>query len=283
MPIAHIRGVNIIYKVIGASGPWVALSPGGRRDMNGVEGLASSIADQGFRVLIHDRRNCGLSDICIEGEDSEYEIWADDLYELLRQQNALPAYIGGSSSGCRLSVLFALRHPEAVKGLLLWRVTGGRLACERLAHNYYQQYIDAAETGGMRAVCELDHFKERCAANPSNLGYLVRLDPKKFIAVMQHWREYFVRGADLPIIGASEADLHSIKVPAVVIPGNDRTHGTETGKTAARLIPNAELHIIWPKDLDIELSPAEDWDVKNPEMAGYFVAMMKRVEASAKA
>lgn len=282
MPIAHIRGVNIIYKVIGTSGPWVALSPGGRRDMSGVEGLAGLIAGQGFRVLIHDRRNCGLSDVCIEGEDSEYEIWADDLYELLRQQNALPAYIGGSSSGCRLSVLFALRHPDAVKGLLLWRVTGGKLACERLAYNYYQQYIDAAETGGMRAVCELDHFKERCAANPSNLGYLVRLDPKKFIAVMQHWREYFVRGADLPIIGASEADLKSIKVPAVVIPGNDRTHGTETGKTAARLIPNAELHIIWPKDLDIELSPAEDWDVKNPEMAGHFVAMMKRVEAAAR-
>lgn len=283
MPIAHIRGVNIIYKVIGTSGPWVALSPGGRRDMSAVEGLAQEIAGRGYRVLIHDRRNCGLSDLCIEGEDSEYEIWADDLYELLRQQNALPAYVGGSSSGCRLSVLLTLRHPEAVKGLLLWRVTGGRFACERLAYNYYQQYIDAAEAGGMRAVAELDHFKERCAANPSNLGYLLRLDPKRFIAVMRHWREYFLRGADLPIIGASEADLKSIKVPTVVIPGNDRTHGSETGKTAARLIPNAELHIIWPKDLDVDLSPHEDWDVKNPEMAGYFVAMMKRTEAAAKA
>ncbi|MGH7032256.1 MAG: alpha/beta fold hydrolase [Stellaceae bacterium] len=283
MPIAHIRGVNILYKVLGTSGPWVALSPGGRRDMSAVEGLATLIAEQGFRVLIHDRRNCGLSDMSIEGEESEYEIWADDLYELLRQREALPAYIGGSSSGCRLSILFALRHPDAVKGLLLWRVTGGRFACERLAHNYYQQYIDAAETGGMRAVVELDHFKERCAANPSNLGYLLKLDPKRFIAQMARWREYFNRGADLPIIGASEDDLRSIKVPAVVIPGNDRTHGTETGKTAARLIPEAELRTIWPKDLDIDLSPHEDWDVKNAEMAGYFVDMMRRVEAAAKA
>lgn len=283
MPIAHIRGVNILYQVLGTSGPWVALSPGGRRDMSAVEGLATLIAEQGFRVLIHDRRNCGLSDISIEGEESEYEIWADDLYELLRQRDALPAYIGGSSSGCRLSVLFALRHPDAVKGLLLWRVTGGRFACERLAVNYYQQYIDAAETGGMRAVVALDHFKERCEANPSNLGYLLKLDPKRFIAQMSRWREYFIRGADLPIIGASEADLRSITVPTVVIPGNDRTHGTETGKTAARLIPKSELRIIWPKDLDIDLSPHEDWDVKNAEMAGYFVDMMRRVEAAAKA
>ena len=283
MPIAHIRGVNIIYQIIGDKGPWVALSPGGRRDMSSVESLAKEIAKRGYRVLLHDRRNCGLSDICIEGDDSEYEIWADDLYELLRQRDALPAFIGGSSSGCRLSVLFALRHPEAIKGLLLWRVTGGRFACERLAQNYYTQYIEAAQKGGMKAVTELDHFKDRCIANPSNLGYLIRLDPKRFIDVMTRWRKSFTESVDLPIIGASEADLKSIKVPTVVIPGNDRTHGTATGKLAAKLIPKSELHVIWEKDLDVDLTPPDDWDPKNAEMAGYFVDMMKRVEASAKA
>jgi pimeloyl-ACP methyl ester carboxylesterase len=283
MPIAHIRGVNLIYQVIGNSGPWVALSPGGRRDMSAVEPLAQCIADQGYRVLLHDRRNCGLSDICIDGDDSEYEIWADDLYELLRQREALPAFIGGSSSGCRLSVLFALRHPEAVKGLLLWRVTGGRFACERLANNYYTQYIEAAQKGGMKAVTELDHFKERCIANPSNLGTLIRMDPKHFIAVMSRWRESFTESVDLPIIGATEADLNSIKVPTVVIPGNDRTHGTATGRLAAKLIPKSELHVIWEKDLDVDLGAMEDWEPKNPEMTDYFVSMMKRVEASAKA
>ena len=70
-------------------------------------------------MLIHDRRNCGASDVVIEGEDSEYEILADDLYELLSKLGALPAFVGGSSSGCRLSLLFALRHPEAVRALLL--------------------------------------------------------------------------------------------------------------------------------------------------------------------
>jgi pimeloyl-ACP methyl ester carboxylesterase len=283
MPIAHVRGVNLIYQIIGTKGPWVALSPGGRRDMNSVEPLARVIAEQGYRVLIHDRRNCGLSDICIDGDDSEYEIWADDLYELLRQKDALPAFIGGSSSGCRLSILFALRHPEAVKGLMLWRVTGGRFACERLANNYYTQYIEAAQKGGMRAVAELEHFKERCQANPSNLGYLVRLDPQRFIEVMTRWRKSFTESVDLPIIGASEVDLKSIKVPTVVIPGNDRTHGTETGRLAAKLIPKSELHIIWEKDLDADLGPAEDWEPKNAEMAGYFVGMMKRAETTAEA
>lgn len=279
MPTTKIRGVTINYEIVGTSGPWVALVPGGRRDMSGVKGLAQSIAGKGYRVMLHDRRNCGLSDVVIDGDDSEYEIWADDLYELMRQNDALPAFIGGSSSGCRTSVLFALRHPEACRGLLLWRITGGRFACERLAQNYYQQYIDAARTGGMEAVCALEHFKERCEAKPSNRDYLMRQDRQHFMGVMARWKKSFDDSVDLPIIGASESDLRSIKVPTVVIPGNDRTHGMATGKRAASLIPKAELHLIWEKDEDSDLTPAEDWDPKNEEMAGYFVGMMKRVAA----
>ncbi|HWE74274.1 MAG TPA: alpha/beta hydrolase [Stellaceae bacterium] len=276
MPIAKIRGVNINYEIVGKSGPWVALVPGGRRDLSGVRLLAQDIADKGYRVMLHDRRNCGLSDVVIDGDASEYEIWADDLYELLRQHDALPAFIGGSSSGCRTSILFALRHPEVCRGLLLWRITGGRFACERLAINYYQQYMDAAQKGGMAAVCALEHFKERCEAKPSNRDYLMSLDPKRFIDVMGRWKKSFDESVNLPIIGASEAQLRSLKVPTVVIPGNDRTHGTATGKLAASLIPHAELRQIWEKDEDADLTPAEDWDPKNDEMTGYFVAMMKR-------
>jgi pimeloyl-ACP methyl ester carboxylesterase len=277
MPFAKIRGVNINYEIVGKTGPWVALVPGGRRDISGVKLLAQDIAAQGYRVMLHDRRNCGLSDVVIDGDDSEYEIWADDLYELLRQHDALPAFIGGSSSGCRTSILFALRHPEACRGLLLWRITGGRFAAERLAINYYGQYMDAARNGGMKAVTELDHFKDRCAAKPSNRDYLMSLDPKRFIDVMGRWKRSFDDSVDLPVIGATKADLNSLKMPAVVIPGNDRTHGTATGKLCASLIPNAELRQIWEKDEDSDLTPAEDWDPKNGEMTGYFVAMMKRV------
>src|SRR5688572_19139053 len=154
MPLASVRGISINYKILGDDGPWVALSPGGRRDISGVEPLAKQVADAGHRVVVFDRRNCGASDVVIAGEDSEYEIWADDLHELLSQLAALPAFVGGSSSGCRTALLFALRHPEAVRGLLLWRVTGGRFACERLAQEYYGQYIAAAKQGGMAAVRE---------------------------------------------------------------------------------------------------------------------------------
>jgi hypothetical protein len=49
MPIANIRGVHIHYQVLGEHSPWVALSPGGRRDLSGVMPLATQVAAAGYR------------------------------------------------------------------------------------------------------------------------------------------------------------------------------------------------------------------------------------------
>jgi pimeloyl-ACP methyl ester carboxylesterase len=281
MPIAKVRGVNINYEVLGTHGPWILLSPGGRRALDAVQGLAQCMAAQGYRVLIHDRRNCGVSDVVIGGEQSEYEIWADDLYELASQLKALPAVVGGSSSGCRLSLTFALKYPQSVRALLLWRVTGGKFAAERLTENYYSKYIRAAQDGGMAAVCDLEHFKERIEARPSNRAPLMAMDAKVFIAAMERWREQFRRGAELPVIGASEKDLGSIKVPTIIIPGNDKTHGHAVGEAAHRMIPGSELADLFPGDLDVDLVPPEDWTAKDREMAAVFGDFLKRRQAKA--
>ena len=283
MPTAKVRGVNINYKVLGDQGPWVALSPGGRRDISGIETQAKALAALGYRVVIFDRRNCGASDVVIDGSESEYEIWADDIHELLSQLGALPAVVGGSSSGCRTALLLALRHPQAVRGLLLWRVTGGRFACERLAEEYYGQYIAAAKKGGMAAVCEMEHWKERIEAKPENRNALMQMPPERFISVMSHWREYFLKGADLPVIGASEEDLRSIKVPACIVPGNDNTHGRQTGENLGRLIQKSEVHVLFPKHYDEPLSPREEWDEKAGEMAALFSDFMKRAATASAA
>lgn len=276
MPIANVRGVEMNYKILGGQGPWVALSPGGRRDISGIELLAGKVADHGYRVVVFDRRNCGASEVVIDGTDSEYEIWADDIHELLRQLEALPAVVGGSSSGCRTALLFALRHPEAVRALLLWRVTGGRFAAERLAQEYYGQYIEAAQRGGMAAVCEMEHWKERIQARPQNRDKLMRMSPEQFIKVMSHWREFFLKGADLPVIGATEEDLKSIQVPVCVVPGNDLTHGPKVVENFVRFVPHAEVHKLFPKFYNEALSPREEWDEKAGEMAALFADFMKR-------
>ncbi len=279
MPVANVRGAGIHYEVFGDKGPWVALSPGGRRAIEGVESLSRRLATAGNRALVHDRRNCGSSDVSVEGPGSENDLWADDLHELLRQQNALPAWIGGSSSGCRLALLFALRHPQAVRGLLLWRVTGGLAAAKRLAHRYYGQYIEVARAGGMAAVCATEEFAERIRDRPENRERLMKMDPALFIAVMSDWNRNFLEGAEKPVIGATEAEIRSIKAPACIVPGNDLSHLRDAAENLGRLMPDAEVHPLITKHYDLDVAPREEWDAREADLAAIFLDYMKRAEA----
>ncbi len=258
MPVADIRGARINYEVVGDGDQWVVLTPGGRQELEGVRALGEQIAAAGYRVLLHDRRNCGASDVVIGGDESEQEIWADDLYELLQQLDALPAIAGGGSAGCRLSLLLALRHPHAVRGLLLWWVTGGQVAADRLGHNYYGQFIETAEAGGMAAVCESEFFSARIAQNRSNRDRLMAMEPERFVEVMARWSEFFMQGAELPVIGATEDELRSISVPACIVPGDDAVHPRAVGDHLHTLIAGSELyHIDAPAVTPEGLSPAE--------------------------
>ena len=281
MPVATVRGVEINYQVLGERGPWVALQPGGRRGLVGVKSLAEKIAEAGNRVLVYDRRNCGASAVSFDDGNSENEVWASDLHELLLQLDALPAFIGGSSSGCRLALLAALRHPADLRGLLLWRVTGGAYAAQRLVQNYYTQFIEAAEQGGMEAVCRTEHFAEVIANNPANREQLRSVGVERFIAVMKAWRRSFNEGAEHPVIGVSPAQLRSLTVPACIIPGNDRVHPRGPGQAAHRLMPNAEYHEVLTEDrpdLDVAL---EDWNAKEGLLAATFIDFLRRAQRRA--
>lgn len=284
MPEAVLRGVCINYEVIGTSGPWIALTPGSRRPYGELVDLSKAIATSGYRVLLHDRRNCGASEVAFDGSGSEHEVWADDLYALGKELGALPMYVGGSSAGARLAILYAMRHPDGLRGLLLWRITGGQEAVDRLAENYYGHFIKIARAGGMQAVCESEHFSECIKARPSNRDRLLKTDVGEFIKVMTHWRECFLKSANLPIVGATEADLHAIKAPVCLIAGNDVIHTPTTARRAASLIPNSELHddVVEKRS---EGNLLKEWDRKEwndavPRIAAIFAAFLKRAESN---
>src|SRR5688572_28101786 len=259
MPVLDIRGVNLHYRVVGERGPWLALITGGRRGFNEFVPLAEKIAAHGLRVLLHDRRNTGASDVVIDGEEGEEEIWTDDLYELLGKLDARPAVVGGASAGARTSIITYLRHPGAVRALFLMRLTGGEFAAGRLPDMYYGQFIRAAREGGMAAVCDTEQYRERIAANPANRERLLRMDPKRYIEVMSNWLAIFTRGPVAPMYGVTEAQLASIGVPSIVIPGNDKTHSGPCGRAIQKLIPGSRLFELPLEDQDVPLIPFTEW------------------------
>ena len=278
MPVAKVRGVNIFYQVIGDRGPWAALITGGRRGHDEFVPLATKLANAGYRVVLHDRRNTGRSDVLIEGDVAEETLWLDDLHELLKQLGALPAFIGGSSAGARTSMRFYIRFRKDVRGLLLMRVTGGAFAAGRLPENYYGMFITAAQEGGMAAVCATEQYQERIQANPRTRDRLMAMDPKKYIAVMSNWRDQFIEGTKLEVFGMTEADLNSIAVPTVVIPGNDQTHASANGRLAASKIPGCVLHQLPITDQEVPLINYTEWAPYEDEIARVFVDHLRKAE-----
>lgn len=278
MPTTRIRGATINYEVVGNDGPWVVMITGGRRSYQEFLPLSRLISVNGFRVLLHDRRNTGASDIVVDSDEVEEATWADDLQLLLAHLDAAPAFIGGSSSGARTAILFALRHPEATRALLLLRVTGGAFAAGRLPGMYYDQFISAAEHGGMEAVCATAGYAEQIAANPGNRERLMAMDPARYIAIMRRWRELFVAGAHHPVLGVSDEELASIRVPTIIIPGNDQTHASASGRAAHRGVPGSVLHELPITDQEVPLIPYPEWAEHEPEIARAFVEFMRQVE-----
>jgi pimeloyl-ACP methyl ester carboxylesterase len=280
MPEALVRGVHINFEIIGDHGPWIALAPGSRRPLGELTDLSKAIASSGYRVLLHDRRNCGASDVAFDGSASEYEIWADDLYALGKHLNALPLYVGGSSSGARLAILYAKRHADGLRGLLLWRVTGGQEAVDKLSESYYGQYITLARSGGMTAIADSEHFAQCISARPSNRDRILRTDVDDFVKVMTIWREKFIKSAMLPVVGATEADLNAIQAPACIIAGNDVIHTPATARKVASLIPHSELHddVVERRADDALLKEWDrtEWRNAEPRMAQIFTAFLRQ-------
>jgi pimeloyl-ACP methyl ester carboxylesterase len=217
--------------------------------------MAKRLAKDGrFRVLIWDRRNCGASDVIISGEKSDREWWADDLAALLRQLDAVPAWVGGGSAGCSTSLLLAARHPELVKGLLLWSVAGGPAAAAQLREGFFDQFVRVAERDGMEGVVKTDFFAERIAKNPSNRERLLGMSAEAFVAVMTQWRD--TMNGDDAVLGTPDEVFRAVKTPAVIVAGDNDIHPRNAAERLHALMPHAVYHSPqWSSEEKAALAP----------------------------
>ena len=283
MPTIEIDGVNIEYRVYGEGVP-VFLVAGRRQGRDAFRPLARAMGDR-VQVILWDRPNTGESDLYLKAEPSEQEAWADMGAELARRLELSPAYFGGGSAGCRNAVMTAIRHPDVVRGLLLFMATGGPFACQNLGYSYHTPYIRAAQTGGMQAVAQTPHFAERIQKNPRAEKQLLSMDPDEFIRMMFKWNETFYYREDTPVVGATEDQLRGLKMPTLLMHGNDDHHTRATSDRLAKLLPNVEqVDTPWTEDeyhkLTANVVPGKTMgrDIL-PRLADPFCAFVQKTEA----
>ena len=281
MTTTVVNGCMIHYEQIG-SGPPIVFTSGGRWGREYHRELAELMADH-YQMTIYDRRNTGAADVVIGGADSEAELWAEDLAELIRQLGVAPVYIGEYAGG-RTALVMTIRHPELVKALLIGWPAGGPVASERLGNNFYKEWIEAAEKGGMQAVVEASRFAEPVTQNPANRERLLAMNPQEFIRDVGRWLDCFVnKSVNLTLAGclATDEEIASIRVPTVIVSGDDDVHTVSSAHRLHRLIPNSEHH-----DPPI---PDEDWKkargtplahtLQAKSSAPIFLDFLRRLEA----
>jgi len=242
MPNLVVNGCTIHYDEFGAGVP-VIVTPGGRWGGYVQRVIATELAKE-FRVVTWDRRNTdGESDIVIAGDQSEADIWAEDLAALIKALKLAPCYVG-EYAGCRVTPILCLKYPKLVKGLMLAWPSGGEFAAERLPKSFYRQYTRTALRHGMKGVVETDRFADSIEKRPTNRAALLAMEPLTFVRQMAFWESFFNTSADLPIAGCriSEEEWTSITVPAIVIGGNDPIHPTQVAQKLHALLPNSRYH-----------------------------------------
>jgi pimeloyl-ACP methyl ester carboxylesterase len=238
MTTFEIDGYTIQYEIVGSGTP-LALTPGGRLPARAMRPLAEQLADR-YQVLLWDRRNTGASDMYIGGE-SESAVWADDLAALIAHLGWAPAFIGGASAGCRVSLLTAIRHPEVVRGLVLWSVSGGPFAAQHLGYEYHVPYIMAAERGGIEEVIQHRFRAGQLVRSPRDEERLRAMTSEHFLQTMKQWNRAFYYDRDVPVLGATKEQLRGIAVPTLIFSGGEDHHPREASDALHELLPQSEL------------------------------------------
>lgn len=117
MPFQKVNGINLFYELHGPEQADVIVLSNGIFMSSGSWGYQVAELKKHFRVLVYDCRGMWQSDHP-EGPYS-MDMHVDDLAILLSELGIEKTHIGGISYGGEISMLFALKHPQRTRSLII--------------------------------------------------------------------------------------------------------------------------------------------------------------------
>ena len=162
MPIANINGVNLNYEVSGQGEAIVFLHgmTGSTQDWRNQVALLSPK----YRVVALDQRGHGKSAAPSKEEEYSMQIFADDVFGLLRLLDIKKCCLAGHSIGGFIALQFALGRPEMLAGLVLVGTSSGQFARDPDFAKLREKLDELARSQGMEAAFEYD-----AANNPQRI------------------------------------------------------------------------------------------------------------------
>jgi len=187
------------------------------------------------RLITPDVRGAGRS---IHGGMLSWDQLADDVVALLQHLGLEQAVVGGTSAGSGVALRLALRHPQRVQALLLVSPVfageeEGLMQASRVAMQRMAEAGERTRTEGIAAILPL--FEGLPAAIREIALDMARgFDPASIATTTR-----FLASGEGPF--ERLAELASLTMPTLVVPGTDPEHPAEVAERYAKVIPRAVL------------------------------------------
>jgi pimeloyl-ACP methyl ester carboxylesterase len=207
----RLNGVEIHHEVRG-DGPPLLMIMGMTGDAGHFETVAELLSDE-FTVVTYDRRGNGRSPRPPDWATTSPEEQADDAAALLDALGLAPAAVYGSSSGGVFALCLVVRHPGAVRGVILHEPALVRLFDDPASRAAVTALADDARAAGGPA-----HAIERLWCHVSGEASWGQLAPalrNRIVATADTFLDVELGSYEqyLP----DDATLAAIAVPAVVL------------------------------------------------------------------
>jgi pimeloyl-ACP methyl ester carboxylesterase len=254
---AVIDGITTRYEVVGSGAPLLMFSPGGfdaTIDKWTTQGVYARIRpvehlSKKYSCIVFDRRESGES-----GGRVERISWAHYVAQgkgLLDHLKIPRAHVMGACMGCCPAVAFGVAHPESTSSMVLFWPVGGALYRIN-SHLRFAEHLAYVQEHGLAGVVTLvaadgKPFNQDPRGGPwatvihrdRDFAHAYAFqDAGKYKALVTGMMETLIDRDTAP--GAEPEDLLRLEIPALIVPGHDKSHATSAARYLEECLPRSE-------------------------------------------
>ncbi|HEU5322228.1 MAG TPA: alpha/beta hydrolase [Methylomirabilota bacterium] len=242
MPIAPVNGVELYYEETGRGAPLVWSHEFGG-DHRSWEPQVRYFGRR-YRVVTYNHRGYPPSAVPKAAGDYSQALLVEDLHGLLLHLRLGPVHLAGCSMGANVARDFALAHPEMLRSLVLVGAGAGSVDRERFLN------AQAATAATLEAE-GIEGLLRGFATLPNRASFRDK-DPRGFAEFLRQAGEHDAQAcahlarevmAKRPTVFDAQAGLQALRVPTLVMVGDEDGPCLEPSLALRRLIPHAGLAV----------------------------------------
>jgi pimeloyl-ACP methyl ester carboxylesterase len=223
-----------LFALEDGEGPALVFLHGGLASHQAALPLVGPLSDR-YRVITPDLRGSGRS---WSSEALTFDRLTDDVLRILDDLAVEKAIVGGVSTGSGTAIRFVLRHPERTRGLIVVKpvYAGTDVGYTRSQASAFAAMDSVASRAGVEGIDVLRPLYARLPDGIRQRAWQIasEFDPDSVVATSR-----FMASGVQPF--SSSLELRSVRVPTLLVRGDDEQHPAEISDLYAASIPDCSV------------------------------------------